>query len=66
MNQRVLIGTLFVMLTAATSFGQTITETFDSWHSRVVDNPRQLSPFRHTDSRVQRGAVDRQHFGGNG
>ena len=30
MNQRVLIGTLFVMLTAARSFGQTITETFDS------------------------------------
>ena len=30
MIQRILIGALLVMLTAATSFGQTITETFDS------------------------------------
>jgi hypothetical protein len=30
MIQRILIGALLVMLTAATSFGQTITETFDA------------------------------------
>jgi hypothetical protein len=30
MIQRILIGALLVMLTATTSFGQTITETFDS------------------------------------
>jgi hypothetical protein len=30
-----------------------------------VDHPRQLSPFRRADSRLQRSPLDREHAGGN-